>query len=94
VTGDFTMEEYLYLQQLVYRVYEAIREEIGAERMYIYTFGSTRATPTPTGTWCLCRPGCLTRSSRAPGQVGARACSRYLPRRWRTWQDVSPAGSD
>jgi diadenosine tetraphosphate (Ap4A) HIT family hydrolase len=40
VTGDFTMEEYIDLQRLVYRVSEAIREEVDAERMYIYTFGS------------------------------------------------------
>jgi diadenosine tetraphosphate (Ap4A) HIT family hydrolase len=40
VTGDFTMEEYLDLQRLVYRVTEAIREEVGAERMYIFTYGS------------------------------------------------------
>jgi diadenosine tetraphosphate (Ap4A) HIT family hydrolase len=40
VTGDFTMEEYIDLQQLVYQVTEAVREEVGAERMYIYTFGS------------------------------------------------------
>jgi diadenosine tetraphosphate (Ap4A) HIT family hydrolase len=42
VTGDFTIEEYLYLQQLVYRVSEAIRAEVGAERMYIYSFGSNQ----------------------------------------------------
>jgi diadenosine tetraphosphate (Ap4A) HIT family hydrolase len=42
VTGDFAMEEYLELQQLVYRVSEAIREEVGAERMYIYSFGSNQ----------------------------------------------------
>src|SRR5919206_2239806 len=42
VTGDFTMEEYLDLQHLVYRVSEAVREEVGAERMYIYTFGSNQ----------------------------------------------------
>ena len=40
VTGDFIMEEYIDLQRLVYRVSEAVREEVGAERMYIYTFGS------------------------------------------------------
>jgi diadenosine tetraphosphate (Ap4A) HIT family hydrolase len=39
VTGDFTMEECIELQSLVYRVTEAVREEVGAERMYIYTFG-------------------------------------------------------
>ena len=42
VTGDFTMEEYIDLQRLVYRVSEAVREEVGAERMYIYSFGSNQ----------------------------------------------------
>ncbi len=42
VTADFTVEEYLDLQRLVYRVTEAVREEVGAERMYIFTFGSTQ----------------------------------------------------
>jgi diadenosine tetraphosphate (Ap4A) HIT family hydrolase len=36
------MEEYIDLQRLVYRVSEATREEVGAERMYIYTFGSNQ----------------------------------------------------
>ncbi len=40
VTGDFTTEEYIVLQRLVYRVTEAVREEVGAERMYLFTFGS------------------------------------------------------
>ncbi len=40
VTGDFTVEEYVELQRLVYCVSEAVREEVGAERMYLYTFGS------------------------------------------------------
>ncbi len=42
VSGDFTMEEYLDLQRLVYRVTEAVRDEVGAERMYVYTFGSNQ----------------------------------------------------
>lgn len=42
VTGDFTVEEYLELQRLVYRVTEAVRREVGAERMYIFTFGSNQ----------------------------------------------------
>jgi ATP adenylyltransferase len=42
VTGDFTVEEYLDLQRLVYRVAEAVREEVGAERVYLYTFGSNQ----------------------------------------------------
>lgn len=42
VTGDFAVAEYLELQRLIYRVSEAVREEVGAERMYIYTFGSNQ----------------------------------------------------
>ncbi len=42
VTADFAIEEYLDLQKLVYRVTEAVREEVSAERMYIYTFGSNQ----------------------------------------------------
>jgi diadenosine tetraphosphate (Ap4A) HIT family hydrolase len=42
VTADFAMEEYLSLQRLVYQVTEAVREEVGAERMYLYTFGSNQ----------------------------------------------------
>jgi ATP adenylyltransferase len=40
VTGDFTPEEYLGLQLVVHRVSEAVREEVGAERMYILSLGS------------------------------------------------------
>jgi diadenosine tetraphosphate (Ap4A) HIT family hydrolase len=42
VTGDFTMEKYIDVQRLVYQVSEAVREEVGAERMYIFTFGSNQ----------------------------------------------------
>lgn len=42
VTANFTVERYLGLQQLVYRVTEAVREEVGAERMYLFTFGSNQ----------------------------------------------------
>src|ERR687893_2958172 len=42
VTADFTLEEYLRLQSLVYGVTEAVREEVGAERMYLYAFGSNQ----------------------------------------------------
>ncbi len=42
VTTDFTVEEYLDLQRVVYRVTEAVREEVGAERMYLFTFGSNQ----------------------------------------------------
>lgn len=39
-TGDFTVEEYLDLQQVIYRVAEAVRAEVGAERMYVLSLGS------------------------------------------------------
>jgi diadenosine tetraphosphate (Ap4A) HIT family hydrolase len=41
-TGDFSMEEYLGLQRLVYGVAEAVREEVGAERMYVFSLGSNQ----------------------------------------------------
>lgn len=40
VTGDFTPGEYLDLQRVVHRIAEAVREEVGAERMYILSLGS------------------------------------------------------
>ncbi len=43
VTGYFTMEEYIDLHQLVNRVSEAISEDVGAERMYIYSLGSNQS---------------------------------------------------
>lgn len=42
VTSDFTVEEYLALQRVVYRVTEAIRQELGAERMYLLSLGSNQ----------------------------------------------------
>jgi diadenosine tetraphosphate (Ap4A) HIT family hydrolase len=42
VTKDFTLEAYLGLQRVVFRTTEAVREEVGAERMYLYTFGSNQ----------------------------------------------------
>ena len=43
VTSDFTIREYLALQKTVYLVSEAVRQEVGAERMYIASFGSNQA---------------------------------------------------
>ena len=40
ITGDFTIDDYLNLQRFVYQASEAVRQEVGAERMYIFTFGS------------------------------------------------------
>lgn len=39
-TGDLTLDEYLALQRLIYRVAEALRQEVPTERMYILTLGS------------------------------------------------------
>ena len=39
-TGDFTVDEYLALQRVVYRVAEAVREEVGAGRVYVLSLGS------------------------------------------------------
>lgn len=42
VTADLTVDEYLALQRRVYHVAEAVREEVGAERVYLYAFGSNQ----------------------------------------------------
>jgi diadenosine tetraphosphate (Ap4A) HIT family hydrolase len=42
VAGDFTLEEYLGLQRVVHSVAEAVREEVGAERVYILSLGSNQ----------------------------------------------------
>lgn len=39
-TGDFTLEEYLALQQVIYAVAEAVRQAVPTERLYILTLGS------------------------------------------------------
>ena len=40
VTGDFTLDEYLALQRIVYRVAEALRRVMLTERVYILSLGS------------------------------------------------------
>ena len=58
VAGDFTAEEYLGLQRIVHSVAEAVREEVGAERVYILSLGSNQGNahvhwhvvPLPPGT--------------------------------------------
>lgn len=42
VTGDFTMEEYLALQERLYVLSEAVRQELGAERIYLLALGSNQ----------------------------------------------------
>jgi diadenosine tetraphosphate (Ap4A) HIT family hydrolase len=40
VTGDFTPEEYLALQRVIYRVAEAVRRVVKPERVYLLSLGS------------------------------------------------------
>jgi diadenosine tetraphosphate (Ap4A) HIT family hydrolase len=40
VTGDFSLDEYLALQRIVYRTAEAVRKTVNAERVYILSLGS------------------------------------------------------
>ena len=40
VTGDFTVEEYLALQRVVYQTAEAVRKTTPTERVYILSLGS------------------------------------------------------
>jgi ATP adenylyltransferase len=39
-TGDFTLEEYLALQRVIYLIGEALRQVVPTERLYILTLGS------------------------------------------------------
>ena len=57
-TGDFTVDKYLALQRIVHGVAEAVREEVGAERVYVLSLGSNggnahvhwHVVPLPPGT--------------------------------------------
>jgi ATP adenylyltransferase len=40
VTGDFSEEEYLAFQGLIYRIGEAVRRAVPAERLYLLSLGS------------------------------------------------------
>jgi len=40
VTGDFSIDEYIELQKVVYQVAEALRQELPTERIYILSLGS------------------------------------------------------
>jgi diadenosine tetraphosphate (Ap4A) HIT family hydrolase len=41
-SGDFSLDEYLELQRRVYWVAEAVRQEVGAERVYFLSLGSNQ----------------------------------------------------
>ena len=40
VTGDFSLDEYSALQKVIYRVAEALRQEVPTERLYVLSLGS------------------------------------------------------
>ena len=40
VSGDFSLDEYLALQRVVYQTAEAVRKTVDAERVYILSLGS------------------------------------------------------
>jgi diadenosine tetraphosphate (Ap4A) HIT family hydrolase len=40
VVGDFTLEEYLALQGIIYKTAEAVRKSVDAERIYVLSLGS------------------------------------------------------
>jgi diadenosine tetraphosphate (Ap4A) HIT family hydrolase len=40
VTGDFRLDAYLRLQEIVHRVAEVVRQEVPTERMYVLSLGS------------------------------------------------------
>jgi ATP adenylyltransferase len=40
VTGDFTLDEYLALQRIIYQVAQAVQQETSAERVYLLSLGS------------------------------------------------------
>ena len=42
VTGEVSVEEYLALQRMVHWVAEAVRREVGAERVYLLSLGSNQ----------------------------------------------------
>ena len=58
ITQDFSLDAYLKIHTLIYHITEAVREEVDAERMYVFTFGSNQGNshvhwhvaPCPQGT--------------------------------------------
>lgn len=42
VISDFSMEDYIYIQKMIYRIAKVVQEELGAERIYILSLGSNQ----------------------------------------------------
>jgi diadenosine tetraphosphate (Ap4A) HIT family hydrolase len=91
-TGDFTLDEYLALQRRVYGVTEAVRQEVGAERMYLLSLGSNQGNahvhflivPLPPGVpydeqqGALFRKGVLVLSEEERASLARRLRNRVL----------------
>jgi ATP adenylyltransferase len=65
-TGGFTMEEYLDLQRVVYKIAEAVREEVRAERMYVMSLGSNEGNAHVHWHVVPLPPACPTKGSSSP----------------------------
>ncbi|MFL7811157.1 MAG: HIT family protein [Anaerolineae bacterium] len=90
VTGDFTIDEYLALQKRLYGVSEAVRQELGAERIYLLALGSNQGNahvhwhiiPLPPGVpyreqqLAVFRQGILRIPEEERGALAARISSR------------------
>jgi diadenosine tetraphosphate (Ap4A) HIT family hydrolase len=87
VTADFERDEYLALQEIVYRVGEAVRQTVPTERLYILSLGSQQGNrhvhwhvaPLPPGVpfeeqqlAALGRPGRLRNSTDALDDLARR----------------------
>lgn len=59
--ADFTPEEYLRLQRLVYRVGRAVQQEVPTERVYVLSLGSQQGNSHVH--WHVVPQGCPMRSS-------------------------------
>jgi hypothetical protein len=93
VTADFEIEEYLALQRLVYRVAEAVRQELPTERLYIMSLGSQSGNGTSTGTWRRCRPVFRIGSSSLPPSGWSAGSLRCPMTTWRISPGASVLGS-
>ena len=74
ITGGFTTDDYLNPQRFVYQVSEAVRQEVGAERMYIFPFGSNEGISHVHWHVAPCSQECHTTGSRVKPSAGRLVC--------------------
>jgi diadenosine tetraphosphate (Ap4A) HIT family hydrolase len=65
VTADFAVDEYLALQEVVYRVGEAVRRTVPTERLYILSLGSREGNSHVHWHVAPLPPGVLSRGSNS-----------------------------